>query len=382
MSRPAGDQPDPGPPGDPAAAPEMVDWQLAATTARRLSGSGPQVTVAEAREVVADLHEFAARSVAHVHGYTRLDASASTAPVLVVDRGGWAQANVDGMRQITAPVVERLRKARGGSAGGGLFDQIGPKITGLETGALLAFLSGKVLGQYDPYHEGEGVSGRLLLVAPNVVQVERELDVDPRDFRMWVCLHEETHRTQFTAVPWLRDHLQGEFAAFLDATDLDPGALLGKVVDLVRGVLEALVASEGSSGPSLAELLQNPQQKAIVDRITALMSLLEGHADVVMDEVGPAVVPSVARIRERFQRRRAGGGGLDRAVRRLLGLEAKVRQYRDGAVFVRRALNDVGMTGFNQVWTSPETLPTPEELADPVAWIRRVPGLPALGTGG
>jgi coenzyme F420 biosynthesis associated uncharacterized protein len=122
------------------------------------------------------------------------------------------------------------------------------------------------------------------------------------------------------------------------------------------------------------DLVQSPEQKAIIDRVTAVMSLLEGHADVVMDGVGPEVVPTVATIREKFQRRRAGANSLDKTLRRLLGIEAKMRQYRDGAKFVDGVVDKVGMTGFNRVWESAETLPTLDEITDPIAWVRRVHG--------
>ena len=143
-----------------------------------------------------------------------------------------------------------------------------------------------------------------------------------------------------------------------------------------RSVIESAQGGEG--GPSVLDLVQSPEQKAIIDRVTAVMSLLEGHADVVMDGVGPEVVPSVATIREKFQRRRAGAGSLDRTLRRLLGLEAKMRQYRDGAKFVNGVVERVGINGFNRVWESAETLPSLDEIADPVAWVRRVHGQAAL----
>jgi coenzyme F420 biosynthesis associated uncharacterized protein len=353
---------------------DMVDWDLAVATARRLAKPGPAVTTEEARRVVEDLKTFAAEASEPVRSFTGLRAAAAQAPVVVVDRGGWAQANADGMREIITPLADKLRARRSSS---GLMDQVGPKVTGVETGALLAFLATKVLGQFDPFwsdasDSGAGAAGRLLLVAPNVVHVERELEVDPRDFRMWVCLHEETHRVQFTAVPWLRDHLRSEIAAFIEATEVDPSVLLSRLRVIIRSVIES--AQRGQDGPSVLELVQSPEQKAIIDRVTATMSLLEGHADVVMDGVGPEVVPSVATIREKFQRRRAGANSLDRTVRRLLGIEAKMRQYRDGAKFVNAVVDQVGMSGFNRVWESTETLPTLQEITDPIAWVRRVHG--------
>ncbi|MBB0247254.1 coenzyme F420 biosynthesis-associated protein, partial [Streptomyces alkaliphilus] len=136
-----------------------------------------------------------------------------------------------------------------------------------------------------------------------------------------------------------------------------------------------------ASPGSLMELVQTPRQREILDRLTAVMSLLEGHADYVMDGVGPQVVPSVAEIREKFaQRRRTGAGRLDRVLRRMLGMDAKLRQYRDGERFVRTVVDEVGMAGFNRVWTSPNTLPTRSEITRPEEWVARV--RPAAGTGG
>lgn len=365
-------------------APEMVDWDLAVATAQRLAGPGPAVTDSEARDAVAELRRLAAEAESHVYGFTGLDASGATAPLVVVDRGNWARANAQSMRTIIAPLERKLQKGRERTP----FQRVGPKVTGLQTGALLAFLASKVLGQFDPFWSGrfggpdDGAHGRLLLVAPNIVHVERELGVDPHDFRLWVTLHEETHRVQFTAVPWLRDHLAGEIEAFVAATDVDPGAFVTRARDAVRVLAESARSGGDGGGGSILDLVQTPAQKAVIDRVTAFMSLLEGHADVVMDGVGPEVIPSVETIRRRFQRRRYSSVGLDRTFRKLLGLDAKMRQYRDGAAFVNAVVDRVGMSGFNRIWESAETLPSKDEIADPVAWVRRVHGTPALGPDG
>ena len=169
---------------------------------------------------------------------------------------------------------------------------------------MLGFMGSKVLGQFDPFHEAPGEHGRLLLVAPNVVHIERELAVDPHDFRLWVCLHEETHRVQFTAVPWMADHLRSQMELVASGIKGDPTQLVGdlthKVVDLFTGKTDG----------SLIDLMTTPEQKQVIDQITGVMSLLEGHADVVMDGVGPEVIPTVASIRNRFTRRRQGVGTL------------------------------------------------------------------------
>ncbi|MCT4354545.1 zinc-dependent metalloprotease [Streptomyces sp. Je 1-79] len=363
---------------------EMVDWNLAVATATRLVRPGPEVSREEARDVVAELRRHAKASEEHVRAFTRMIPEGHEprdTPVLVVDRAGWVKANVAGFRELLSPLLDKMQERRSNTAGGTVLGAVGGKVTGVELGMLLSFLASRILGQYETFAPagrdlpaGDNGGGRLLLVAPNIVHVERELGVDPHDFRLWVCLHEETHRTQFTAVPWLRDHLQGEIQSFLGATEVDPST----VVERLREAVQALTGSrpegeEGEPSPSLVEIVQTPEQREILGRLTAVMSLLEGHADYVMDGVGPQVVPSVAEIREKFQQRRARGASrLDLALRKLLGLDAKLRQYRDGERFVRAVVDEVGMDGFNRVWTSPNTLPTKSEIAAPADWVARV----------
>ncbi len=344
-----------------ASSPDMVDWDLAVRIGSRLAGDGPEIGRDEADEVIAELRDDANRSTGLVRDFTGLVAADHQAPVLVVDRGGWVQANADGFRVAISPMVDKLSSKK---APTGLSLAIGSRITGAEVGGLLGFLAGKVLGQFDPFHAPDG---RLLLVAPNIVHVERELDVDPHDFRLWVCLHEETHRVQFTAVPWMREHLFSEIAAI--AETMEPSKVLD---DGLQRVTEALKG--GLRGGSLIDLMGTPEQKQILDRVTGMMSLLEGHADVVMDGVGPTVIPSVQAIRKKFDRRRKGVGTLDKLLRRLLGLDAKMAQYRDGAAFVRGVVDKVGMTEFNAVWEKADNLPSKTELGDHDAWITRVLG--------
>ena len=338
---------------------EMVDWELAVSIGSRLAGAGPEVTAEEAEATVAELRDGAARSTAYVHEFTRLDAGALTAPVLVVDRAAWIRANAEGFARLLTPVVERVAERRGPP--GPVTQAVGSKITGAEVGGLLGFMASKVLGQFDPFHEPHG---RLLLVAPNVVHVERELRTNPRDFRLWVCLHEETHRVQFTAVPWMREHLFTQFTAL--AETVEPQRLLDEGLQRITEAIK-----NGRTG-SILDLFGSPEQKAILDRVTGVMSLLEGHADFVMDGVGPEVIPSVDSIRAKFTERRKGVGTLDRLLRRLLGLEAKMAQYRDGAAFVRAVVDKVGMGDFNAVWAAADNLPSLAEIHDPDSWVARV----------
>ncbi|MFF8914930.1 zinc-dependent metalloprotease [Streptomyces sp. NPDC015032] len=364
---------------------EMVDWNLAVATATRLVRPGPEISREEAREVVAELRRHAKASEEHVRSFTRMipeGADPEDTPVLIVDRAGWIKANVAGFRELLRPLLGKMQDRRGNGPGGAVLGAVGGKVTGVEVGMLLSFLASRVLGQYETFApatrelpaSADG-GGRLLLVAPNIVHVERELEVDPHDFRLWVALHEETHRTQFTGVPWLRDHLQGEIQSFLEETDVDPVTVLERLREAAQSLAGGRPEGEDGEdgGRSLVELVQTPAQREILGRLTAVMSLLEGHADYVMDGVGPEVVSSVGEIREKFQQRRARGASrLDQALRKLLGLDAKLRQYRDGEKFVRAVVDEVGMDGFNRVWTSPNTLPTKAEIAKPADWIARV----------
>lgn len=349
----------------------MIDWKLAQATATRLSRPGPEMSAEEVAEAVAELREGAAASEAPVREFTGLHAThalGAPSPVLVVDRPRWVEANLSTFQLVMDPLTAKLADTV--KVPTGLARSVGEKVSGAELGALMAFMSSKVLGQFDPFWTGaHGEGGRLLLVAPNIVTVERQLGVDPHDFRLWVCLHEETHRVQFTGVPWLREHLRGLMEEFIDATDLDPQAMSAM---FQQALSEAVKVAKGDPDASIASMFQNERQGQIVDQMTGVMSLLEGHADVVMDDVGPEVIPSVAQIRRKFTQRRQGSGGVDKLIRRLLGLEAKMRQYRDGAVFVRHALDTVGMDGFNAVWSHPSHLPTRSEILEPSSWVARV----------
>ena len=349
----------------------MIDWDLAVSAATRMAGPGPMITRGDADEAVAELKAGAHRSTPLVREFTGLVAEERTAPILVVDRRGWIQANADGFAQVLSPLIDKLQEKRG--APSPIAEAVGSRVTGLEVGTLLGFMSSKVLGQFDPFYAPPGSqdAGRLLLVAPNIVHTENEMGVDRSDFRLWVCLHEETHRVQFTAVPWMRDHIQAQIADLVGGIDVDPAKVahvLGEGVKRLGDVIR------GDDDVSLLELFSSARQREILDRMTAVMSLLEGHADVVMDGVGPEVIPSVAAIRTKFNQRRKGAGYVDRVVRRLLGLDAKMAQYRNGAAFVRGAVDHVGMEGFNAVWAEPANLPTRTEIGDPGAWVRRVHG--------
>ncbi|KAA0979479.1 zinc-dependent metalloprotease [Paeniglutamicibacter gangotriensis] len=371
----------------------LINWDLAATTAATLVGAGPVLTPAQIAAVVADLRTKADASVEHVHRITGLEAAKDLrdSQVLIVDRPGWARANTQSFEAMLAPAMEQLAKTRGEKISEAT-QVLSSLATGVEMGAILAFMSSKVLGQYDPFagllRADLPAGGRLMLVAPNIVAIERELKVDTDDFRLWVTLHEQTHRVQFAAAPWLREHLQSKIAELLASLLAEPEALGERLraaaSEVVRGKKElgSAAGTKTDTGIPPAQNgllagLRTGEQKAIISHITAVMSLLEGHANVVMDAVDSSIVPSVRTIRQRFGGRGKDRSALEKWMRKLLGLDAKMRQYADGQRFVTKAVKLMGMEGFNKVWEGEENLPTEHELHHPEAWVTRMSGADA-----
>lgn len=370
-----------GAPGEPA--PEIIGWEAAAAAARTLAPAGPRLSRREAGAVVESVRYQAHASVDHVHAITGLAAARNLhdSEVLVVDRAGWSRANA----QTFALMLNRLLAVGPGKRAqdmSGLDRQVTTAGAAVELGGLLAFLSGKVLGQYDPFAAlgGHGApGGRLLLVAPNIAMLERELNVEPEDFRLWVCLHEQTHRVQFAAAPWLRGHLMELITRLPEGLGGGGGELVQRLGEAARRSLsvrrdrDGQVASDGERPVpgNRMSLLLDEDSAAALSQLTAIMSLMEGHANVVMDAVDASIVPTVKTIRRRFDAR-PQRGLLDRAMRRALGLDLKMRQYRDGQEFVRAILRERGMDAVNRVWEGPDQLPSEREIHNPHRWMARV----------
>ncbi|MDV2477028.1 hydrolase [Rhodococcus zopfii] len=335
---------------------DAIDWTFAAGVGARLARPGPAMSRYTADTVVAELAAAADRAEQPVRELTGLGAGhADPAPARVVDRTGWVQAAAVSMADLT-----------GGQGGGSWMG----KPAGMQAGAMLAYLSSAVLGQYDPF------SRSLLLVAPNVVAVERALKVPTADFRLWVCLHEVTHRVQFAEAPWMAELMRTATAELGAAADEPVSELVGRVVAVVRdrrGNDEKQMSERGVLG--LLRATQSETQQLALDRMLALGTLLEGHADHVMDAVGPGVVPAVGSIRRAFDnRRRRSSNPVHRVIRALLGVDAKMAQYVHGKKFVDTVVDRVGMAEFNAVWSGPDAMPTLAEIDDPDAWIARVLG--------
>lgn len=354
-----------------------VDWQLAARTGAVLVPSGPRIDRISAHRVVRELSDAAVRAEEPVREVSGLTGGGVVPPAHIVDRPGWISAAAESMSQLALP--------HGTAGAGSEVEQSGigrftGKPAGIQVGGILAFLSTAILGQYDPFAAEDG---ELLLVAPNIVAVERSLGCSPTDFRMWVCLHEVTHRVQFSSAPWLADYMKQAVSILGDVGEERFGDMVSRLFDELStrrhhdtssaNGFERDPAEHGVLG--LLRAVQAPPQREALDRLLALGTLLEGHADHVMDAVGPAVVPSVTEIREAFdQRRQRPTNPLQRLLRALLGVDAKVTQYVRGKAFVDAVVETVGMDRFNVVWSEPDTLPRPQEIGAPGRWIDRVLG--------
>lgn len=363
----------PNPASAPTAA-DLVDWDAAARLARIATPAGPHVpdairraSVALLRRSVDDALPWAGR-ITGLPGPAR--SAALNAEILVVDRAGLMTASAAWLRGLTGALP---------------MPDAGPASRALATGQVgvaLGYLSTRVLGQVLPRLDdpaGGDVTrpdARLLLVAPNVLAFQRRFDLDVLDLPAWVALHEAVHLVQLSAAPWLAQRLT-------DRMRLVIGALVAAVRNADAGRTEPDEQpdeqderDEQPDGPPLGDLLTAPGREHLT-RLVALLTLLEGHADAVLDAVEPGRMPSVHRLRAVLSRTpRSYGRGLSAGpgalLGRLIGLDAKETQYADGAAFARAVIARVGHKGLNTVWAAPDNLPLPDEIARPEQWIERL----------
>lgn len=352
------------PQDDEASAPlgGAVDWSLAAKAGIKLARGGPAMSRYTAETATAELAEASERAELPVREVTGLADGLPVPAADVLDRAGWITAASRSMAHLT------------GADPDGSGNLIVGKPAGLQAGAMLAYLSSAILGQYDPF---TGEHGTLLLVTPNIVSVERSLRLNPSDFRLWVCLHEVTHRVQFSSSPWLAEYMKESVETLGATVEESMTDVVGRLAAELRSRKEP-DSSDGATAGGIIGLLRASQaepQRDALDRMLVLGTLLEGHADHVMDAVGPAVVPSVATIRAAFDKRRQRKSNpVQRIIKMLLGMDAKMAQYVRGKAFVDAVVLKVGMEQFNTIWTGPETLPLLDEIDNPDAWVKRVLG--------
>ena len=347
----------------------FIDWRLAQRVAEGVAGNG-MAPGPFSREAVgsacADAREL-------VFEYTRMTPQRRLPDPEVVDRAEWVQVGLGTLREVSRAFESRV--ARGMKAPGplgGVARSVAGAAAGAEAGLAVGYGARKVLGQYDVALTDSERAPRLLFVGPNLAATHQQLGETPELFLRWIAIHETTHAVQFTAVPWLRDHLGSLLTELVE----------GAAANIDRASLQRLVKRVFSTDPrrairsllqgDVARLLAGPEQARVLDRLQAAMSVIEGHAEHVMDAAAASSEPGYARLRERLDARRARRGGLGEVISRLLGMELKLRQYRLGKAFCDAVVGDAGVDGLNTVWSRPEALPTNEELEQPQLWLERM----------
>ncbi len=339
-----------------------VQWRSATRLASRLSGRHPlEGTYHEAR-LAAQAPGLVERASELVGAETGLS-SAGLPEVRIVTRAEWVAANMVSMGRLVAPVIEERLD------GTATAQTLAGRTTGYELGAALGLLSRRVLGQYElvlPTPDGE-VGDTVLLVGVNLLLMERQFEFRPDEFRFWVALHECTHRAQFIGVPWMRAYFLSLVDELVASAQPEPGRL-----QRVAGELRAAAAAGGPlvDERGLFGVLATPDQRAVIDKVQALMSLLEGHGHVVMDRIGARELVTQDRMSRVMRARRLDSRGA--LLMRLIGLEMKLRQYETGAAFVAGVERHAGWGALDAAWTSPQHLPTLVEIDNPVRWLERV----------
>jgi len=345
---------------------DPVDWATARSVARVVAGRDPLVSSYLGASLDADFGALTVVAEELVAEHTGLHPEGHVRAV-VLDRREWVDSNLASMRNLLDPLMQKFGERMAHNP----FAPIGRKVAAAELGALLGYVAQRVLGQYDllvPDDRGEAV----YYVGANVLGLEKRFAFRPRDFRLWIAIHEVTHRAQFVGVPWMRDYFVSLVHQVFELVDPDPRTL-------ARALSNAVEAMRRGQNPldegGLVSLIATPEQRGVLGQVQALMSLLEGHGNIVMNELGRKHVAGEERMaRVLHQRRQAGG--LVAQLHKMLGLEQKMRQYEVGERFVRAAVDRAGPDAIDRAWVSPDHLPTLAELDDAGVWLARVDRLP------
>lgn len=344
-----------------------VDWDLAEKVAGRVSGREPLAESYHYDSLESDFAALTAQAEALVGEATGLRSLAGPARARVTDRAGWIRANVGSFQRLLRPLTDKLAERMTGP-----FTPVAAGIAGVEVGLLLGFLSTRVLGQYDLLvieDELPDEQDIVYYVGPNVIALEKRYGFPPSEFRLWLALHEVTHRMQFTGVPWLRDHFVGLVHQALADVDPDPKRFLA-ALQRVAGALRQGKNPLDDGG--LVALIATPAQEKALQEIGGMMSLLEGHGDITMDRAGKDLIPSAGRFSRVLKQRRRQLDPATRFLVKLIGLEAKMNQYEQGERFIEAVEAVGGRELLHRAFDAPEYLPTLEEIRLPDRWIDRV----------
>ncbi len=345
-----------------------VDWGLAERVAVRAAGKEPFSDSYHYASLSTDFAELTSIAEDQVATATGLRSTAGAARARVTDRQGWIRANIASFQRLLRPITDKLDEQLGAS----LLAPVASRVAGAEVGMVLGWMSSRVLGQYDLLvieDEDPEEQDLVYYVGPNILGLEKKYSFPPREFRHWLALHEVTHRAQFTGIPWMRQHFLGLVAATVQSVDPDPKRFLDAVA---RAASEVRAGNNPLDEGGMMAIFATPEQRATLDQVAGLMSLLEGHGDVTMDRAGAAEIPSAERFGQVLRERRGQANPAAKLLQKLIGLEAKLKQYEQGERFIERVEAEGGTELLDVAWVDPGNLPSIAEIRDPEAWIARV----------
>jgi len=345
----------------------VVDWDLAQSVAVRAAGRDPFAASYHYSSLNRDFAELTELAESQVSETTGLHSLSGHARGRVTDRAGWIRANIASFQRLLRPITDRLE-----SSVSGPLTPITSRIAGAEVGVVLGWMSKRVLGQYDLLvieDENPEDQDIVYYVGPNILALEKKFAFPPREFRHWIALHEVTHRAQFTGIPWMREHFLGLVQATVESVDPDPQRFLdalGRLTKDLRGGRNPL--DDGG----LAAVFASDEQRGVLDQVAGLMSLLEGHGDVTMDRAGADQIPNAERFGRVLRQRRQQANPVAKLLQQLIGLDAKLKQYAEGELFIEAVEDEGGVELLDHAWIGPENLPSIDEIRDPEAWITRI----------
>jgi len=364
-------------------APDPVAWDLAARVATRVAGRDPFAASYHYASLQPDFEELTALAEELVAEATGLRPLTGPARARVTDRAGWVDANIASFRRLLRPVLTRLGARLAETSAtpvGRVVQPVGSAVTGAQLGALLGWMSTRVLGQYDLLlMEDERPEDQdiVYFVGPNILGLEKRFAFPPREFRLWIALHEVTHRAQFTGVPWMRAHFLSLVEATVAAADPDPKRFL----EAIKKAVDLVSQGRNPLDDGIMALLASPEQARTLDQVQGLMSLLEGHGDVTMDRAAGDRIPSAERFGRILRQRREQAKGPMKLLQQAIGLDAKLRQYEAGERFIAAVETAGGPSLLARVWEAPDRLPSLDEVREPSAWVERVGRLPVAVAG-
>ncbi len=353
----------------------MIDWNRSREIATRMN-KGDTLTVADRDRLDAYYGDLVAKCIPIVSEYTGTTLPHDTERTYAFDRVDWINANLEGFRRMFEPLEALDETTRGRNVLARAWNGVNQTILSYEVGLLLGYMARRVLGQYDLAllgREPVTSTGKLYYVEPNIRGVESKLNLPKDDFRMWLALHETTHAFEFEAHPWVRIHFNGlldRYMTFLkqDAEFLKQGVQGLKV--FAKRVQQGRDETESSG--SWLEMLMDDEQRQLFNEMQAMMCVIEGYSNHVMNAVGKDLLDNYDLISRKFEERQKQRSQADQLFAKLTGLDVKMEQYRQGERFIDEIVAQRGHAFAHQVWDKPENLPSMDEIRNPDKWIARI----------